>query len=162
MIDRVLRDKYNLRMARKGEGSSTNKIGLIMAALTFLVVLMVAFSLSGLDVIEIIAPTPEEVAEWETFILGNWEFTDIDGGAQYFQFHENGRYDYFLQVNPQGGGFGDYRVIEATEDRATLQMTPAADPSQRWELYMWRRDSSNIDIRMGSPDGENFTRLTRK
>ena len=145
----------------KGESFFQKRIGLILGSLTFLILVVVVIYASGID-LATLTQDPQKLQSWETYIQGNWAWTDRDGGDQIFQFNADGSYSFFLRISAIRNSVGQWKLLRVDDETAVIQIIPDADRSAKAKIFMKKINQDNMDIRMGDAEGDEYTRLTRQ
>ena len=148
--------KLSSAMASNLESFLKRNIGYVLGGVAVIIVAVVALSVTDFEFLE-----DEDVSQWHDYVIGTWDFQDRDGGDMVFQFHPNGRYDFYLKLAPMGSGFGEWKVVDGSEELGIVSITPTEDPTQVANLYMKRIHIGAMDVRMGDIEGLEFTRFTR-
>lgn len=88
-----------------------------------------------------------EIVSWERYITDRWKFTDRDGAASILQFHDIGRFDYYLEISIYSGTFGQWQVIEADEDTAIVELISDTQEGVEMKMKLVRIDANTMDTR---------------
>ena len=143
-------------MASNLESFVKKNVSLILGSVAVLILIMVALIATDFSIFKSAEPL-----EFRDYVVGTWEFTDREDFGMIFQFHPNGRYDFYPKISPVGSKFGEWDVVQGDDGLGVVTITPTEDPTMAANLYIKQIHLGAMDVRMGDGEGVEFTRFTR-
>jgi hypothetical protein len=102
-----------------------------------------------------------KVKEWEAFIIDRWFFEDREGLKSIMEFHDIGRFDYYLEISNQSGTFGQWEIIETDGDTALVHIVSDKQDGVEMTMQLIRLDQNTMDTRATDVEGDDYTRFSR-